>query len=91
MLVAAPPVATRDADAPGMRARKLSYREQRELEQLPIRIDELETEQRQLNEALADPALYARDARGAARMHERLAQLDDELTAAWERWEALSR
>jgi ABC transport system ATP-binding/permease protein len=38
--------------------RKLSFREQRELEQLPARIEALEAEQRQLEATLAHPEFY---------------------------------
>ena len=68
---------------------KLSYKEQRELEALPGRIGALEAEQKSIGELTADPALYARDPQRAASLHERSAQIDEELMAALERWEAL--
>ena len=68
---------------------KLSYKEQRELEALPGRIEALEAEQKSIGELTADPALYARDPQRAASLHERSAQIDEELMAALERWEAL--
>ncbi|NML13800.1 ATP-binding cassette domain-containing protein [Azohydromonas caseinilytica] len=70
--------------------RKLGYKEQRELDALPARIDALETEQKTLTEQLSDPDLYVREPQRAAQMHERVAQIEDELMAALERWEALS-
>ena len=72
-----------------VRPRKLSYKDQRELDQLPARIDALEAEQRELQGALADPALYVREPQRAAQLHTRVAHIDDELMAALERWEAL--
>ncbi|NBB90271.1 MAG: hypothetical protein GVY23_03575, partial [Spirochaetes bacterium] len=42
--------------------RRLSYREQRELESLPDRIAELEAEQAEIHERLQDPAVYRSDA-----------------------------
>ncbi len=72
------------------RRNKLSYKEQRELDALPARIDALEAEQKSITEALADPALYARQPQRATELHARYAQIDDELLAALERWEALS-
>ena len=42
-------------------ARKLSYKDQRELDGLPGRIDELETSKQQLESTLADPDFYSRD------------------------------
>jgi ATP-binding cassette subfamily F protein uup len=82
--VAAPP------SAPEKKAStKLSYKEQRELEALPARIETLEAEQRSITELTADPDLYTRDPQRAAALHERSAQIEDELMAALERWEAL--
>jgi ATP-binding cassette subfamily F protein uup len=69
--------------------RKLSYKEQRELEALPARIAALESEQARLRQSLSDPDIYVRDPIGAARMHERDAAIEDELLEALERWEAL--
>ena len=78
------------AAAPATKARKLSYKEQRELADLPARIEALEAEQQQLNSRLADTSLYAREPAQAAVLQARHAQIDDELLAAMERWEALS-
>ena len=41
--------------------RKLSYKEQRELDELPKRIEALETEQAELNKQLADPDIYRKE------------------------------
>jgi len=71
--------------------KKLSYKEQRELETLPARIAELEEEQKRISEILAldGGAIYATDASRAAELAERHARIDEELMAALERWEAL--
>jgi ATP-binding cassette subfamily F protein uup len=69
--------------------RKLSYKEQRELDQLPARIEQLESEQRALAEFLAQPESYAREPGRAVQAQTRHAEIDDELLAALERWEAL--
>ncbi len=69
--------------------RKLSYREQRELDALPGLIDALEQEQKALHEELADGGLYSSDPIRAVALTERSAAIDDELMAALERWEAL--
>ena len=68
---------------------KLSWREQRELEALPGNIAALEGEQAGLSQRLADPAIYQRDPQAAQKAAERLAAIDDELTALLERWEIL--
>ena len=87
--VAAAPPPPAPAAAPAAKA-KLSYKEQRELDALPAQIAALEAEQKATTEALADPALYAKDAQRATELHARHAQLDEQLLAAMERWEALS-
>ncbi len=69
--------------------RKLSYKEQRELDALPGQIEALETEQAQLEKALADGALYASDPPRAAQMAARLVAVEEQWTAAMERLEAL--
>ena len=78
---AAPPAAAKP--------RKLGYKEQRELDALPARIEALEAEQKMLSARLADPQAYAKDPAGIAKAQSRHAQIDDELMAALERWEAL--
>ncbi len=70
--------------------RKLSYKEQRELEALPSRMEALEKEQQEIDSLLADGSLYAIDATRATALAKRHAELDDELLAAMERWEELS-
>ncbi|MEG0556347.1 MAG: ABC transporter ATP-binding protein, partial [Comamonas sp.] len=70
--------------------KKLSYKEQRELETLPAQIAALETEQKQIQATLADGKLFSSDNAKAVAMHQRDAQIDEELMAALERWSALS-
>ncbi|MBI5276341.1 MAG: ATP-binding cassette domain-containing protein [Burkholderiales bacterium] len=69
--------------------RKLSYKEQRELEALPGRIEALEQEQAGLQSLLSDGSLYANDPQRAAQMAARVAQIEDDLMAALERWSEL--
>ena len=82
-----PAKATISAAAPAKR--KLSYKEQRELDALPGLIEALEQEQQTANEELADGTLYSSDPERAALLNERSAVIDDELMAALERWETL--
>jgi len=70
--------------------KKLSYKDQRELEQLPQQIADLEDEQKQIQETLADGSLYAQDPARAAALHTRNGEIEEKLMAALERWEALS-
>jgi ABC transport system ATP-binding/permease protein len=76
------------APAPS-KARKLSFKERRELDGLPERIASLEAEQKDIANALADGSLFAKDNARALALTARNAQIDDELMAALERWEAL--
>ncbi len=81
------PVAAAPVPAPAKR--KLSYKEQRELDELPSRIEAMEKEQAVLAALLNGSELYSQ---GAARITEvtaRHAQLDEELLLALERWEVL--
>ena len=84
----APALAPLPTAAPAQR-RKLSYKEQRELEALPALIDTLETEQAGINARLADGSLYATDPTRAAALAQRNAEIDDALLQALERWEVL--
>ncbi|MDD4880075.1 MAG: ATP-binding cassette domain-containing protein [Gallionellaceae bacterium] len=67
----------------------LSYKEARELEAIPARIEVLELEQADLNQRLADPDLYKRDAPQVAGLRQRLEEIDGELLELLERWETL--
>ncbi|MBI2772581.1 MAG: ATP-binding cassette domain-containing protein [Burkholderiales bacterium] len=69
--------------------KKLSYKEQRELEGLPALIEALEQEQQAIAGDLADGSLYASDPARAAELSARSARIDDELLEAMERREAL--
>jgi ABC transport system ATP-binding/permease protein len=85
---AAAAAAATPAPAPSAK-RKLSYKEQRELDELPQRISQLETEQAHLQSRLADGTLYTTDPALAAQLTQRNADLDDALLEALERWEYL--
>jgi len=69
--------------------RKLSYKEQRELDELPKKIEALEAEQKELATFLAQPDSYAKEADRAMKAQTRVAAIDDALLAAMERWEIL--
>jgi ATP-binding cassette subfamily F protein uup len=75
--------------APSRPAKKLSYKDQRELDQLPARIEQLEKEQTDIRTRLADPALYRNDPAATKRLGARLKALEAELSEAYGRWEAL--
>jgi ATP-binding cassette subfamily F protein uup len=69
--------------------RKLSYKEQRELDGLPAQMAALEQEQAQLQAALADGSLYVQDSTLAAQYAQRISAIDEELLLCLERAEAL--
>ena len=85
----AAPLAAPAANAPAAKARKLSFKEQRELDALPDLIAALEAEQKEIADLLADGSLYAIDNARALKLATRSAQIDDELLTALERWELL--
>ena len=75
--------------APAAKARKLGFKEQRELDALPGAIAALEAEQKTIAAALGDGSLFATDNARALALTQRSAQIDEELLQALERWEAL--
>jgi ABC transport system ATP-binding/permease protein len=85
-----PPMAAPAAPPPSSPTKvKRSYKEQREFDALPARIEALESEQKAIGAELADGSIFSRDADRAAVLLKRHAQIDDELLAALERWEKL--
>ena len=70
--------------------KKLSYKEQRELEQLPAQIAALEAEQHTIRATLEDGTLYTTDGQRAAALLQRDADIDELLMQALERWTELS-
>jgi ATP-binding cassette subfamily F protein uup len=70
-------------------ARKLSFKETKEWEELPKLIETLETEQAQLTTKIADPEFYKGSSEEVARTNDRLSALESELEKAYARWEEL--
>jgi ATP-binding cassette subfamily F protein uup len=77
------------APAPAAPKKKLSFKEQRELDMLPAKLEQLEAEITKRTEAMNDPAFYQQDAAAITRANDELAALQAELDAAFARWEAL--
>ena len=69
--------------------KKLSYKDQRELEQLPKELEALEQEQAQLAEKLADGSWFTQDIEAATQASQRLAEIDDLMLEKMERLEEL--
>jgi ATP-binding cassette subfamily F protein uup len=66
--------------------KKLSYKDQRDLDRLPQQIEHLEAEIAAVEDVLADPTLYTRDPKRFAELSERAAKLRAEKHTAEERW-----
>jgi len=84
------PTATSAAAPVAQPKRKLSYKDQRELDQLPARIAALETEQKAIQAELADGTLYNSDYERAVSLQQRDAVIEEELLEALMRWEELA-
>ena len=75
---------------PPKEKQKLSYKETRELAELPLQIEALEQEKERLLETLNSPAFYAsRDAVEIKTASDRLKALEEELDGAYGRWDEL--
>jgi ATP-binding cassette subfamily F protein uup len=81
---------TKAVAQPSVKTRKLSYKEQRELDALPTLIASLEAEQKETQAALNDSGLYASDPAKIAQLHKRDTEIEEALMTALERWEQLS-
>lgn len=71
------------------KSRKMSSKEKRELEELPLRIEQLEGEQTKLTVQLGDPTLYTDRADEVPAIKARMQAIETESATAFARWEAL--
>ena len=92
-MAAEPPKAQAPAETPvaATPRRKLSYKEQRELDELPNRIAALEAEQATLQAQLSDPDIYKKDPKAVPDIQARHDAIDEELMTLLERWEQLGQ
>ena len=74
---------------PAVKTKKLSYKLQRELDQMPQKLDELEQAINALTEQMAEPEFYQQDASVIAEVGNQLKTKQDELDACFARWEEL--
>jgi ATP-binding cassette subfamily F protein uup len=81
--------ATAPAPAPAPAKRKLSFKDQRELEQLPARIERLENEIGERTAAMNEPSFFQQDSATIVQANETLAALQAQLDAAYARWSEL--
>jgi ATP-binding cassette subfamily F protein uup len=79
---------TREA-APAAKPKKLSYKEQRELEELPVLIAALEAEQKAISDKLAVADIYRQQPDEAKKLNQRFARIDEQLLETLEKWEAI--
>jgi ATP-binding cassette subfamily F protein uup len=71
--------------------RRLAYHEKRELEALPATIETLDAELAELHQVVARPAFYKQPPAEIAGTQARLKDLDQQLAAAYRRWEELEQ
>lgn len=71
--------------------KKLSYKEQRELEELPLLIAKLETDQKLISDKLADPDLYKNQPAEVQSLNKRFEEIDLLLMENLEKWEAIEK
>jgi ATP-binding cassette subfamily F protein uup len=89
---AAPATATAPATAPtpaAARTKRLSFRDQRELDALPDRIAELESRQKELEQQLAAPGFFQSGSAKITEVTTELSRIAEELAHCFQRWEAL--
>ncbi|MCP5304345.1 MAG: ATP-binding cassette domain-containing protein [Chromatiaceae bacterium] len=82
-----PPAAKPAVDT--ARPKKLSYKDQRELDQLPARIEALEAELGEVQGALGNPELYREAPERVGELNARMQRIEQALAEAYARWEAL--
>jgi len=80
---------TNTAASKNTTATKLNFKEQKELEALPAQIEQLEAEQTQVNQTLADPNFYRDHADDVKPLQLRLTQIEAEIETKMERWAVL--
>ena len=70
--------------------KKLSYKEQRELDELPLLIAKLEAEQKEISSQLEDPDLYKKKLEEVKRLNDRFTESNVLLLESLEKWEVIA-
>jgi ATP-binding cassette subfamily F protein uup len=70
-------------------AKKLSYKKQRELDNLPQQIESLETQIAEVSELISQPDFYKGDRTETAKTETQLSEFQQQLSHCYERWELL--
>ncbi|MEZ0231310.1 MAG: ATP-binding cassette domain-containing protein [Methylophilaceae bacterium] len=79
------------AVTPKPQTSKLSFKEVKELETLPAKLEELESAQTEINQQLANSDIYKNDPEKAKTLQSQLAKIDSEIQTTMNRWEALEQ
>jgi len=87
-VVAQKPAAKVVADKPKS-ATKLNFKEQKELDEMPQRIEALEREQEEITAALGSGSLFRDNPAHARQLQQRASEIEDALLQLMARWEAL--
>ncbi len=80
---------TKKVAAEKPKAKKLSYKLQRELEELPARLEQLESDIEALQMQVNDPNFFSQDVEATQPVLDKLSQAEQDLEIAFERWEEL--
>jgi ATP-binding cassette subfamily F protein uup len=84
-------VAVQPADVGKPAKRRLSYKEQRELDRLPEVIERLEAKLSEFHQRMAEPTFYQQPRDQIAKIQSELKELEEKLAAAYARWEGLEQ
>lgn len=72
-----------------VKAKKLSYKDQRELDELPAQIETFEAELEALHALMADDAFYKKESEEIKKVNNQLEETQQKLSHCYERWEEL--
>ena len=81
--------AEKTAEKPKKAAAKLSYKDQRELDQLPVKIEENENRLAELQDITSQADFYKKEQAEVNQVLAQLQETEDTLAVLYERWEAL--
>ena len=79
------------AEKPAPARKKLSYKDQQELEQLPARIEQLETDLDAVQTRMSDPAFYKGEPADISAAQAQQSELEQQLEVAFSRWSELDQ
>jgi len=71
--------------------KKLSFKEQQELKQIPKKIEDNENKQQKLQDLVQDPGFYQKEQDEVNKVLQELAEIDKELNFLYERWDELDK